>query len=106
MIGLVHDKALNAHGGQVDEGRAVTLMSTDVAVLEGAALLFHDAWALLLEGSIGIALLVWQVGQLWPLPFIIVFCKPSLSQINPITGSERRKTKLTPRRSENKSARE
>ncbi len=50
-------------------------MSTDIDGLDGVPEMFHETWAQLLEVVIGIVLLSREVGWIWPLPLILIFCE-------------------------------
>ena len=71
--GLIHNKALRSTTGTSDEGRVVTLVSTDVPSIETAGEQFHEMWGRILEFILGVLLLASQVGWLWPLPLAMIF---------------------------------
>lgn len=75
LVSLIHDKALNIHStvGRVDDGRAITLMSTDVDSLVGTAEMFHETWAQVVEVLIGMTLLTQRVGWISPILLISIF---------------------------------
>jgi hypothetical protein len=50
-------------------------MSTDTDGLDGVPEMFHETWAQTLEVVIGIILLSREVGWIWPLPLILIFCR-------------------------------
>ena len=52
-------------------------MSTDTEGLDGVPEMFHETWAQILEVVIGIVLLSREVGWIWPLPLILIFCGSS-----------------------------
>ncbi|KAI1297079.1 putative ABC transporter [Xylaria venustula] len=75
LVGLIHHKTMvspviSNHG---NDGKAVTLMSTDVDSLDGIGEMVHETWAQVLEVVIGLALLAREVGWLWPLPVVLIF---------------------------------
>lgn len=74
LVGLVHQKALTGQGHAYDDGKALTLISTDVSGVEGAAEMLHEMWAFCLEGVVGFSMLATEIGWLWPLPAGIVLC--------------------------------
>jgi len=76
LIGLLHHKALIAQSGTCEDGKAIALMTSDVASVETASEMFHEMWGLVIELIVGVVLLATQVGWLWPLPFAIIFCEP------------------------------
>lgn len=79
LIGLLHSHALEARGSGEDEGKVVTLMSNDISNLESSGGMFHETWAQFTEVVVGTLLLAMEVGWLWPVPFVIIFCAPLLS---------------------------
>lgn len=74
LVSLVHHKTLSIGSDALDEGKVVTLMSNDVDSLSGIAGMFHGTWAQILEVIIGIFLLASEVGWLWPLPLVFIYC--------------------------------
>lgn len=75
LISLIHHKTLHASSDALNEGKVVTLMSNDVDNLSDVGEMFHQTWAQVLEVTIGIILLASEVGWLWPLPLVFIFCK-------------------------------
>ncbi|KAI5920739.1 putative ABC transporter [Camillea tinctor] len=75
LVGLIHHKTMispvTSHDG--NDGKAVTLMSTDVDSLDGIGEMVHETWAQALEVTIGLVLLAREVGWLWPLPIVLIF---------------------------------
>lgn len=57
-----------------DDGRAVTLMSTDADNIGNTAEMFHETWARFLEVIVGMTMLAREVGWVWPLPLVIILC--------------------------------
>jgi ATP-binding cassette, subfamily C (CFTR/MRP), member 1 len=79
LVSLLHHKALVAQSGTYEDGRAITLMTSDVASVETALEMVHEMWGLVVEVIVGVVLLATQVGWLWPLPFAIIFCEQKSS---------------------------
>lgn len=77
LVGLIHHKTMMVPVISHDEndGKAVTLMSTDVDSLDSMGEMVHETWAQVLEVAIGLVLLSREVGWLWPLPIILISCK-------------------------------
>ncbi|KAK0733418.1 P-loop containing nucleoside triphosphate hydrolase protein [Lasiosphaeria miniovina] len=72
LTGLMHERTLLAPSDAFSHGRIVALVTTDVVAVEGAAEMFHEIWARLIEVIVGTVLLHRQVGRLWPVPYIII----------------------------------
>src|SRR3569833_3145826 len=66
--GLIHNKALRSTTGTSDEGRVVTLVSTDVPSIEPAGGQFHEMWGRILEFILGVLLLASQKKKQKPQP--------------------------------------
>lgn len=75
VVGLINNKSLSQQSNAHDDGRAVTLMSTDAESVEQAASMFHETWAQVVEVALGMAMLARQVGWAFPVPLIIIFCE-------------------------------
>jgi hypothetical protein len=75
VVGLINHKSLSQKSGDYDDGRAVTLMSTDADNVTEAAPMFHEAWAQILEVILGLAMLAREVGWVFPVPLVIIFCR-------------------------------
>ncbi|KIH90038.1 hypothetical protein SPBR_00030 [Sporothrix brasiliensis 5110] len=73
LVGIIHQKSLTGRSHAYDDGKALTLISTDVVEIEGAAEMFHELWAFCLEAAVGFSMLAMEIGWLWPLPVGIVF---------------------------------
>lgn len=73
LVGVIHQKALTGRSHAYDDGKALTLISTDAVELEGSAEMFHEIWAFCLEAIIGFSMLAMEIGWLWPLPVCTVF---------------------------------
>lgn len=75
LVGLIHHKIMNSPSVSYDNGEATTLMSTDADSLDCVAEMVHETWAQIIEVLIGIGLLASQVGWVWPLPLVLIYCK-------------------------------
>lgn len=80
LIGLLHERALDARGSDEDDGRVVTLLSNDIGNVEKSAEMFHGTWGQFSEVVVGTLLLAREVGWLWPVPIIFIFCESILSK--------------------------
>jgi hypothetical protein len=49
-------------------------MSNDVSNLETVGEMVHEFWAQILEVIVGMAMLASQIGWLFPVPLVIIFC--------------------------------
>ncbi len=77
LVGLIHDQTIHLPSVVHDTSAAVSLMSTDARGLDEIPEMFHETWAQILEVVIGIVLLSREVGWIWPLPLILIFCGSS-----------------------------
>ena len=76
MVSLIHSRALDVRNSKAeDDGKVATLVSNDISNMEDSARMFHETWAQFVEVVIGTFLLSRQVGWLWPLPLVLIFCK-------------------------------
>lgn len=75
LISLVHHKTLNTGSDVLNEGTVVTLMSNDVDNLSDITNMLHGVWSQVMQVIIGIVLLASEVGWLWPLPLVFIFCR-------------------------------
>lgn len=75
LVGLIHHKTLSSPSIAHDDGEATTLMGTDVDGLGGVAEMFHETWAQCVEVVIGVVLLAREVGWIWPLPLVLIYCE-------------------------------
>lgn len=75
LIGLLHDHVLNARGNDEEDGRVVTLLSNDISNVEKSGQMFHGTWGQFLEVVVGTLLLAREVGWLWPVPIVFIFCE-------------------------------
>lgn len=57
-----------------DSSEAVSLMSFDAEGLDDLPEMIHELWAHILEVVIGIVMLSREVGRIWPLPLVLIFC--------------------------------
>ncbi|KAL7811124.1 P-loop containing nucleoside triphosphate hydrolase protein [Trichoderma gracile] len=73
VVGLIHRKSLNHISSSYDDGKAVTLMSTDAENVGQSARFFHETWAQIIEVLIGTAMLAKEVGWIFPVPIVIIF---------------------------------
>ncbi|KAI0837775.1 ABC transporter [Hypoxylon sp. FL0890] len=80
LIALVHDKTMNFYAETLNEGKVLTLISTDVDSLDTTGEWFHETWGQILEVIIGIAMLAWEVGWVFPVPLFIIFLCSRVSQ--------------------------
>lgn len=78
MISLLHSRALDVRNSEYGDGKVATLVSNDISNIENSAKMFHETWAQFAEVVIGTILLSRQVGWLWPLPLVIIFCTKPL----------------------------
>jgi hypothetical protein len=74
LIGVIHQKMITSPSIAYDDGEATTLMGTDVDGLEGVAEVLHETWAQCLEVAVGVVLLAREVGWIWPLPLVLIYC--------------------------------
>jgi hypothetical protein len=75
LVGLIHQRSLGVRSGSYEDGKSVTLMSTDVDSLQDIGEMFHETWAQFLEVIIGTSLLATQIGWLCPVPLTIICCE-------------------------------
>jgi hypothetical protein len=75
LVGIIHEKTVSLPSVAHKNGEAVTLMTTDSEGLDGAPEMFHETWAQTLEVVIGIGLMSREVGWIWPLPLVLIFCR-------------------------------
>ncbi|WYZ44670.1 hypothetical protein EsH8_VII_001106 [Colletotrichum jinshuiense] len=73
VVGLINNKLLSQRSSSYDDGRAVTLMSTDAANVGQAASMFHETWAQIIEVVLGLAMLAREVGWVCLVPLVIIF---------------------------------
>ncbi|KAF3012251.1 hypothetical protein E8E14_011229 [Neopestalotiopsis sp. 37M] len=73
VVGLINSKSLSQQFQSYDDGKAVTLMSTDTENVVQSAQMFHETWAQAIEVLIGTLMLAKQVGWISPVPLVIIF---------------------------------
>ncbi|KPM40571.1 hypothetical protein AK830_g5983 [Neonectria ditissima] len=73
VVGLINNKSLNQPSNGFDDGKAVTLMSTDTENVKQAASMFHETWAQAIEVIVGMTMLAREVGWVFPVPLVIIF---------------------------------
>lgn len=74
LVGIIHHQAIGLPSATHNNSEAVTLMSNDAEGLDGVAEMVHEIWAQMVEVVIGIVLLSREVGWIWPLSLILIFC--------------------------------
>lgn len=77
IVGLINYKSLSQQSGSYDNGRAVTLMSTDAESVGNSTQMFHETWAQIIEVVLGTLMLAKEVGWICPVPLVIIFCELS-----------------------------
>ena len=70
LVSLIYNKTLSVKVSSIRENAPVTLMSTDMDIIAGAAEQLHDVWASLIELPIGIYILYEQIG--FPSLFVLI----------------------------------
>ncbi|EPE10420.1 abc transporter [Ophiostoma piceae UAMH 11346] len=90
LVGLVHQKVLTGRSHGYDDGKALTLISTDVSSVEGASEMLHELWGFFLEGVVGFSLLASEIGWLWPLPvgIVLLFSQTSRHTVKPMKSRQ------------------
>jgi ATP-binding cassette subfamily C (CFTR/MRP) protein 1 len=74
LVSILHDRVLNTQQNRGSEnGRVITLVSTDVDSLVTTAEMFHETWAQLVEVVIGMILLTRKVGWISPILLLSIF---------------------------------
>jgi len=74
LVNLIYSRLLNARSDAYETGAAITLMSTDTDGISLAPEMFHELWGHALEVGVGTAMLYSQVGWLWFVPLLFIFC--------------------------------
>lgn len=77
LIGIIHHKMMQLQSVAYENGEAMTLMSTDTDGLDSIPEMFHETWAQIIEVAVGVVLLASQVGWIWPLPLVLIYCTSS-----------------------------
>lgn len=75
VVGLINNKSFSQQSSNHDDGRAVTLISTDAGNVGQAASMFHETWAQVIEVLLGTTMLAREVGWVCLVPYVIIFCK-------------------------------
>lgn len=75
VVGLINNKSLSQLPANYEDGRAVTLISSDAENVCQSARFFHETWAHVIEVIVGMAMLAREVGWLCPVPLVIIFCR-------------------------------
>ncbi|KAF4783878.1 hypothetical protein HER10_EVM0001269 [Colletotrichum scovillei] len=73
VVGLINNKSFTQQSTGHDDGRPVTLMSTDAESVGQAASMFHETWAQVIEVLLGTTMLAREVGWVCLVPYIIIF---------------------------------
>lgn len=74
LTGLLYNHALETRGSDEEDGRVITLISNDIGNVEKFGEMVHETWGQALEVVFGIWLLAQEVGLLWPVPLVFIFC--------------------------------
>lgn len=74
LTGLLCSHILEARGDDEEDGKVVTLISNDISNVENSGEMVHETWGQASEVVLGTLLLARQVGWLWPVPLIFIFC--------------------------------
>ena len=82
VVGLINNAALSQQSSSYDDGRAITLISTDTDGVVQSATMFHESWAHIVEVVTGMTMLARQVGWVSPVPLVIIFCESPLVRLN------------------------
>ncbi|KAH8879372.1 ABC transporter [Thozetella sp. PMI_491] len=72
LVALIYDRALTIPDGLYDEATAVTLMSSDTALITGSLENVHNIWAYLVQVGVGLFLLARQMGWVCIMPLAVV----------------------------------
>lgn len=75
LVNLIYDRLLHLRHDGYDNGKAITLMSTDTDLVSDSAELFHELWGYILEVIIGMTMLSMEVSWLGGLTVILIFRK-------------------------------
>lgn len=74
LTGLLCNHILEARGEDEEDGKVVTLISNDISNVENSGEMVHETWGQASEVVLGTFLLARQVGWLWPVPLVFIFC--------------------------------
>ncbi|KAI1078186.1 ABC transporter [Whalleya microplaca] len=80
LVALIYSKTMNSYTETASEGKVITLVSTDVDNLDTVCEMFHETWGQIVEFSVGIILLSWEVGWLSLVPLLMIFPCSRMSQ--------------------------
>ncbi|TEA20925.1 ABC transporter atnG [Colletotrichum sidae] len=80
VVGLINNKSLNQPSTGYEDGKAVTLMSTDAENVGQSASMFHEAWAHVIEVLLGTVMLARQVGWVCLLPYALILLASQMSK--------------------------
>ncbi|KAI1382387.1 ABC transporter [Hypoxylon crocopeplum] len=80
LVALIHDKIMSSYAETASEGKVLTLASNDVDSLDMVGEMFHETWGQVFEVIIGIIMLSWEVGWVFPVPLVIIFLCSRMSQ--------------------------
>jgi ATP-binding cassette, subfamily C (CFTR/MRP), member 1 len=75
LVSLIFNRGLNTQSRPYGDKGVVTLMSTDVDAVSGSAEMLLETCAQAIEVAVGMVILGWQIGWLWPVPLVLIFCK-------------------------------
>ncbi|TKW49435.1 Canalicular multispecific organic anion transporter 2 [Colletotrichum tanaceti] len=73
VVGLINNKSFSQQSSHHDDGKAVTLISTDAGNVGQAASMFHETWAQVIEVVLGTTMLAREVGWVCLVPYVIIF---------------------------------
>jgi ATP-binding cassette, subfamily C (CFTR/MRP), member 1 len=79
LVALIYERALLVPDGLYDESTAITLMSSDTALIGTSMERVHDIWAYTAQVAIGVYLLARQIGWVCVMPLLVVVgeCVPT-----------------------------
>ncbi|TDZ49871.1 ABC transporter gloK [Colletotrichum trifolii] len=80
VVGLINNKSLNQPSTGYEDGKAVTLMSTDAESVGQSASMFHEAWAHVIEVLLGTVMLARQVGWVCLSPYALILLASQMSK--------------------------
>ncbi|KAG9961462.1 P-loop containing nucleoside triphosphate hydrolase protein, partial [Aureobasidium melanogenum] len=75
LVELIYEKTLSMPAAAYNDYSAITLMSTDVDALTNVSEMFHEAWAQVLEVTVGMGLLAEQIGWLCLVPLPLIYAR-------------------------------
>ncbi|KAK0390693.1 hypothetical protein NLU13_0196 [Sarocladium strictum] len=80
VVGLISHTSLCQRSNIHNDGRAVTLISTDAQNIGDSASRFHEFWAQIVEVIVGMTMLGREVGWVAPVPLVIIFLCSRMSR--------------------------